>query len=117
MKENLELSLLKQRGFRDSSETIWTSGRFKQILIEWIIFMAHPYSVLVGKKHYVYNKLIGNYIYYHVNDYLQLLSLARYVYMVPVVLNMTRWKSSSADRICRMYGCKANSGFTIRCLM
>lgn len=79
--------------------------------------MLHPYSVLVGKKHYVYNDLIGNWIYYHINDYLQILSLARYIYMVPVILNMTRWKSSSADRICRMYGCKANTGFTVRCLM
>jgi hypothetical protein len=99
LRELLNLKLLKIRGVVEMKATLCSAGRFKWLLFEWAILLIQPYPIFIGVKHYTYNELVGHVIHYHVNEYLQLISLARYFYLVPALLNFTRWRSSSADRI------------------
>lgn len=93
------LDLAKVRREVELNNSIWSSGMWKFMFCEWMLLLIQPYPFFIGHRHTVYNNIIKHDIYYHLNDYLQLLSLFRYVYLVSSFLNFTMWRSSSADRI------------------
>ena len=99
MRENLFLRMSKNRGEAEESDTLTSSGRLPVVVFECALLMVHPYPFFVGRKHYVYNEFIDQMIYYHVNDFFQLLSLVRFLYILLSILNITVWQSRSAQRI------------------
>lgn len=99
MRTSITLELAKARREVQRKMTIWSSGYWKTMLSEWLILLIQPYPFFIGHRHTIYNIIIKENIYYHWNDYLQLLSLFRYFYLISSFLNFTEWKSSRADRI------------------
>ena len=120
MREKLYLRMSKSRGESEKNDTLGSSGRLYNILIECAILMVHPYPFFVGKKHVLQRNTIGEAsgeIYYHINDFFHLFSLFRFLFKLISVLNISVWQSRSALRICNMYGCEGGPTFTIKCLM
>lgn len=99
LREKKLLKLHKLEGLVDKTDTLITSKRYKSILIEWVFLSIHPYSLLIGKKRYLFNKELFANIYYHYNDYLNLLSILRNTYILNLMLHNSVWKSSRARRI------------------
>jgi hypothetical protein len=99
MRNIKKLKLEKMEGDAEQSETVFAGHRFSKMIFEFVLLFLQPYPFLVHKRHYVHNDLIDADIYYNWNDYLQLISLSKYIYLISAFLNTTRWKSSSADRI------------------
>lgn len=99
MRERLVLDLDKLKGLIETNDSIISSKRYKRIIVEWIILSIHPYSFLLGGKVELFNKEVAGTIYYNYNDYLALLSVFRNIYALKLVLNMSVWKSSSAERV------------------
>lgn len=115
MREKLELQMMIDRGVFNKKSTLKSSGRILFIFKDMAILSLHPYPFFVGKiiiiififvkgyKFYVFNKFVHTNIYYHYNDILHMLSLVRLVYALNSILSMTKWKSSSAERIRYFY--------------
>ena len=99
MRNIKKLKLQKMEGEAEMSESVCSGSRFTSMIFEFILLFMQPYPFLVNKKHYVYNKLVDADIYYNWNDYLHLISLSKFIYLISAFLNTTKWKSSSADRI------------------
>lgn len=99
MRENLYLKMSKKSGRAKSSDNLTSTGRIKIVFLECALVMVHPYPFFVGWKSTMHNELVGQEIFYHVNDYFQLMSLIRFTYVLGSALNITDWKSRSSYRI------------------
>lgn len=99
MRENLYLRMSKNSGRAKHSDNLTSTGRIRIVILECGLIMVHPYPFFVGKKRVIYNDVVDQKIYYHVNDYFQLLSLVRFTYVLASCLNITEWKSRAAYRI------------------
>ena len=97
--------------------TLMNTGRYKMLLMNMVILGIQPYPFLVGIRIYSYNEIISDYIYYHVNDVLQLLSTFRILFAVGKLFYLSNWLSNSSSRVCDMYGCKSSIIFSVKCLM
>lgn len=117
MSENLKLKMDQNRGRADKADNLTTTGRIKFVIGECALLMVIPYPFLIGIEILYFNEAVRNDIYYHINDFLYLASLLRFVYFSKSILNITIWKSRSASRICKMYGCQPGIEFSIRCMM
>ena len=65
----------------------------------------------------MFNQAVQQEIYYHVNDFFQILGLLRFAYFLSALLDTSVWKSRSAHRICKLYGCEGGARFTFKALM
>lgn len=71
----------------------------------------------MGLKYSVFNQSVQQEIYYHINDFFQILGLLRFAYFLSALLDTSVWKSRSAHRICKLYGCEGGARFTFKALM
>ena len=117
MSENLKLKMDKSRGRADKGDNLTTTGRIKIVIFECALLLVIPYPFFIGMQRISYIDTIDQEIYYHVNDFLYIASLLRFVYFSKSVLNVTNWSTRSASRICKMYGCEPGINFSIRCVM
>lgn len=116
-KEKIQLDLDKKRFKAPHFETIFSKSRLLHILLDCAIFLIHPYPFLVGLHATYYNQQISNDITYNINDFLQWFAMIRIIKVGARLINLTRWKSNSAQRICLMYGCEADTMFGVKSLM
>lgn len=117
IKENIQLNLDKKRFKVPHFDTLLSSDRLQSILLECFVILVHPYPFVIGKGVYVYNTQIQSDVYYSVNDFLQWFAMIRILKAGIRLINLTLWKSSSAQRICFMYGCEANTMFGVKSMM
>lgn len=117
IRENVELSIDKRRFKAPHFETLFSSGRFRTICLDCFIILVHPYPFIVGQEVQVYNSTLQMYVPYNVNDFLQWFAMIRIVKAGIRLINLTMWKSNSAERICLMYGCEADTMFGVKSLM
>lgn len=117
IKENIQLNLDKKRSKVPHFDTLFSSERLQNILIECFVILVHPYPFIVGKGVYVYNTQIQSDVYYSINDFLQWFAMIRILKAGIRLINLTLWKSSSAQRICFMYGCEADTMFGVKSIM
>lgn len=99
MREKMLLQVKKNEGFCDQNETLITSNRYKVILIEWAFLAVHPQSFLIGTKREIFNRTLYATIYYHWNDYLNLLSIFKNAYILKLLLQRNFSGSSRTRRI------------------
>lgn len=99
MRENFSLKMAKNRGEVEKNDTIATTGKLKYVVLECFIYMLIPYPFFVGIKRIQLNYVVDQEIYYHFNDYLQLLSIVRLCYVMVNVFHITVWNSRSTARI------------------
>jgi len=117
MRENLKLKMDQSRGRADQDDDLTTTGKIKVVIFECLFLMVIPYPFFIGLKNVYFDEMINQDIYYHLNDYLYLASLLRFLYFSKSFVNITIWKTRSASRICTMYGCEPGLNFTIKCMM
>jgi Ion channel len=117
MRENLQLAMDKNRGRADQDDNLTTTGRIKIVIFECALLMIIPSPFFIGIKNIYYNHEINQDIYYHLNDFLYLFSLLRFIYFSKSFANLTVWKTRSASRVCKMYGCQPGLYFAIKCMM
>ena len=86
--------------------------------------MIHPYPGITTVKFYYWNDLIGNEIYYKVNDILRLFGLMRVFYFGYYLLTLSMFASDSAQRVgyvlqftSDIYGTKASPLIVIKSWM
>ena len=116
-REKIQLNLDKKRFKVPPFETFYSSGRIWWIMLDCIIILIHPYPFIVGTGGHLYNSILDRYIFYHYNDFLQMLAMIRLVKTGIKIINLTEWRSNSAQRICMMYGCEADTMFGVKAMM
>lgn len=99
IREKKILELHKLEGLLDKADTLITSKRYKSIVVEWVFLSIHPYTFFIGQKNYLFNREVYANIYYHYNDYLNLMSILKNTYILNLMLHNSVWKSSRARRI------------------
>jgi len=117
MREFLYIEIMIERGLMNKNAGLYSSGRWRLILKDWVVMMMQPYPFFLSKKFFCFNKVVQGEIYYYFNDIMGLLAVFRLSYFLSSALITTKWKSCSADRVCQMYGCEANTLFAVRSMM
>ena len=115
-KERIALNLDILRNNVSDTSTIFSSGRIYNILIFWLLQILQPYPYIIGYGFYMYSATLGSNVFYTYNDALQLLSMIRIFYALIKLINMTMWRSTSSQRICKMYGCDNDILFGVKAL-
>lgn len=83
----------------------------------WFIFLLQPMPFIVGYQVYFFVPPINDYVYYHVNDFLNMLSIIRLCYSIGKVIIFSSWMSHSAKRVCNLYGAQHDLLFAIKCVV
>lgn len=101
--------------------TIFSSKKILYLLMEWAILLVQPYPFFIGVTVGTHNSYEDYSIEYPLNDLLAILSLARHP-----LQNCTHPHSLheqpmwfcpySANRLCKMYGCRADFSYSLKCL-
>jgi hypothetical protein len=88
-----------------------------------LIFMVQPYPFLVHHTFSTSNKEVGYTIEYPANDLLTILSFGRIYIILRTILLLTPYMNNrctqhpiSAGRLCKMYGCRADYSYSIKCM-
>lgn len=79
--------------------TLWETTLWKKLVFDWVFFLFQPYPFLIGIRVYVWNPPLQDYIYYHVNDFLHMLSILRVIYVAGRPFNLSSYMSSSSYRV------------------
>lgn len=117
MKQYVEMEMDRIRMRISVYDGLISTGRIWGLGLEILLTMLHPYPWLVGEGTVVANPIIGLDIYYNINDFFNMISLVRIIWIFPKMINFTIWKSNSAQRICMMYGCQADMMFGVKSIM
>lgn len=116
-REKIQLKIDKKRLKVPAFETFFSSGRIWSLLLDCFLQLLHPYPFIVGEGAYIYNNIVDRQLHYHYNDFLQILAMIRLVKAGLKTINLTVWRSNSAQRICMMYGCEADTLFGVKAMM
>ena len=66
---------------------------------------------------WVYNSIQVNYYYYNYNDFLMIIMSLKWAYIASLVIFQTEFGSDRSNRVCNMFGAKADTLFIIKCLL
>ena len=86
------------------------------MLAEWIILVLQPYPFFIGSSFKTVNSFIGLELEYPINDFLAILSFGRIYILLRTALLMTSYMNSRANRLCKMYGCRADFSYSLKCM-
>ena len=116
-KKRLQL-LTKYKKEAPFDSTIFDQYKWWELLGQAIIVLVHPSPFLTHIRIWVnnHNELDGNY-YYNLNDLLTIFTSLKLIYIFQINLQGTQYGSSSVYRISKMFGCKVDSVFILKCLM
>ena len=117
LKEKVEMEMDRIRMKISVYDGLFSTGRIWALGLEIFLVMLHPYPWLVGQGTTIPNPIIDLNIYYNINDFLNMLSLVRIIWIFPKMINFTVWRSNSSQRICMMYGCQADMMFGVKSIM
>ena len=117
LKERAEMEMDRVRSKISSYDGLVSTGRLWPLALEVVLTLLHPYPWLVGSSTAVPNPIIGLDLLYNLNDFFNMLSLVRIIWIFPKVVNFTVWRSNSSQRICLMYGCEADVMFGVKAIM
>lgn len=94
----------------------WKSSLFCTGIAECILSLLHPN--LIFKDNYVVTSEKWNLkaIEYNINDFLLLITLLRLVYIIRIMLILSKFYGARSDRICKMFGKQLNLFFTLKCV-
>lgn len=97
--ERLRLELGIMDGIYPVGDSLKSSGRLWTVIGVTVLFLLQPYPFLIGIKVEMYNYSIEDLIFYHVNDFLHLLSFFRIMLALARLFNLSNWISNSSHRV------------------
>lgn len=111
LREKFTLAWRKARLEVSMKTPLFTNHVRNKLIIEAIIMFIHPMPFFLNKK---ISFGAEDYYYYHLNDFLHVLSLIRFTYFLHQCLSLSRFGSVSAHRISEMVGHDANEAMLIK---
>ena len=93
-----------------------TSKKILNILIEWAILILQPYPFFINFTITVSNSYHAYDVEYYVNDFLSILSFGRIYILLRTFLLLTPYMNNRANRLCKMYGCRADFSYSLKCM-
>jgi hypothetical protein len=112
IKQHIEMTSLQENL---ASFTWWKLVR--SCWFSWIIFLLQPMPFIVGYRVYYFVPPIQDYVFYHINDFLNMLSIVRLCYSIGKVIIFSSWMDHSAKRVCSLYGTDHNLLFAVKCVV
>jgi anaerobic C4-dicarboxylate transporter len=85
-------------------ETLLSSNKKKQLLLECIVCLLHPQYFLHNVELHAYNSIVDIYTVSKWNDVMTVASMARVVLICSFAITMTGVSSNRAKRIALMHG-------------
>lgn len=87
--------------------------------VQWVLFevlcvSAHPSPFLIGRKIYIYNNHLEDYIFYNVNDIFTIALAFKALWYIRNFLTTSKYGSDRAVRVCRMFGADPGLMFNLR---
>ncbi len=115
-----KLDWYKRKREYGSKETLYTTGLWKNTLLEATLNMIFPTPWTIHIRVYFVNRVLDipeKTLYYHVNEILILILMIRCILLFRSLLLLTRWVNNRSSRVCKMYSCESNYLFSIKCIM
>lgn len=98
------LNLLKMRFKLSDEETLLSSNKKQQLLLECVVCLLHPQYLLHNVELHAYNSIVDIYTVSKWNDVMTVASMARVVLICSFAITMTGVSSNRAKRIALMHG-------------
>jgi hypothetical protein len=86
----------------------------KWVLFEVLCVGAHPSPFLTGRRFFVYNEKLGDWIFYNYNDVFTMILAIKGCWYIRNFLTTSKYGSDRAFRVCRMFGAEPGIKFTLR---
>ena len=86
------------------------------ILVEWLILILQPYPFFINFTITTPNSYHKYDVEFHVNDFLAILSFGRIYILIRTALLLTPYMNNRANRLCKMYGCRADFSYSLKCM-
>jgi hypothetical protein len=110
------LRLEKEQKLIFEKATLKTSKKMLYILLEWVILLLQPYPFLIDFTFITQNSYQNHQLEYPLNDLLAILSFGRIYILFRSALLMTPYMNGRANRLCKMYGCRADFSYSLKCM-
>eukprot|EP01017_Pseudomicrothorax_dubius_P034560 TRINITY_DN4758_c0_g1_i6.p1 TRINITY_DN4758_c0_g1~~TRINITY_DN4758_c0_g1_i6.p1 ORF type:complete len:400 (+),score=64.40 TRINITY_DN4758_c0_g1_i6:224-1423(+) len=111
------LEYQKSRNLINKSETIFSSGLHKSMIIEMILTLPHPSPFFIGLTFDMTASYTTDVYYHTVNEILNVFQIARIIIILRVLMIYSYYFNSSSQRVCGMYAVEPNYFFVIKSLM
>jgi hypothetical protein len=89
----------------------------KWVLFEVLCVGLHPSPFFIGRRFFVYNEKLGDFIFYNVNDIFTMILAVKACWYIRNFLTTSKYGSDRAFRVCRMFGAEPGIKFTLRAMM
>eukprot|EP01017_Pseudomicrothorax_dubius_P037983 TRINITY_DN5636_c0_g1_i5.p1 TRINITY_DN5636_c0_g1~~TRINITY_DN5636_c0_g1_i5.p1 ORF type:complete len:394 (+),score=93.45 TRINITY_DN5636_c0_g1_i5:76-1257(+) len=111
------LEFQKKRNVILNEENLISSGLYIDMLQEFLILLPHPNPFLHSVKFKMVNQALGSTYEHNVNEIMNLFQLLKVMVIIRVVLMLSTFFTTSAQRVCSMYAVKPGYLFVIKSLM
>ena len=87
------------------------------LIIEYIFLILAPSPVWTGYRINIYFEPEEKEIFYHLNDFLTIIMICKFVWLLKGLLTLSTYESDRGTRVTRMFAAQPGNIFTIKCLM
>lgn len=98
-------------------ENIFSSGEWRNLLLEMVLQLIAPYSFLQGYKYVEYVEAFNVTIRYEINEILLVFSFVRFYMLVKMLIYYKECLTPRSLRVCQMNGCESDITFAIKSLL
>lgn len=99
------------------SDRLYSSGKYKGLLLEIGLNLPHPLWWLRASTFSSYIAALDTTVEYGCNAMLTVCTVVRVYHVLRAVCAGSKFRTGRAQRVCQVNGCEAGNWFAIRCLM
>jgi hypothetical protein len=105
------------RGLLHEFDTLYSTGWWKNMVVEQALNLISPYPFFQGIKYYEVNTNWHVTISYEINQILMCVTFFRLYMVLRFFLVLSKFMNPRSNRVCTMNGCEANHMFAIKSIM
>ena len=112
-----ELRWDQARGACTADDNLFNTGRIHVFILEFWLNLGHPVYWLGSKTFPFNNDRYNITTHYTYNSILCFISLIRVYHIIRLISILSEFRSSRAQRVCKLNGTSASTMYAMRCLM
>jgi hypothetical protein len=100
-----------------STESIFTSGRWKNLSMNILLSLIHPNPIFINYKISLLNNFNQIYVTKSINSFLTMISLIRFYFILRFTVFLSDWMSPETSSLCTKYKFNTNVLFSIKSML
>lgn len=99
------------------SESLFSTGRYKTLLVNILISIIHPNPIFEGKIFSLYNDQTSHSISRSINSILTIISFFRFYFVFRSFLYISTFMDPESKKMCRMYNFESDIVFSLKSII